>query len=111
MKSLDARTAARLAVAANPDRPATAIIHDSDDVRLVVFRIAPGQRVAPHTSKSTVLLRVLEGSGVLSGADGEERTCQRDDMVIYERGELHGMASTGEELLVLATISPRPGSR
>jgi hypothetical protein len=32
-------------------------------------------------------------------------------MVIYERGELHGMAATDQELLVLATISPRPGSR
>jgi quercetin dioxygenase-like cupin family protein len=111
MKSIDALSAARAAVTANPGRPAMAIIHDSDDVRMVVFRIGPGQRVAPHTSKSTVLLRVLEGTGVLSGADGEERTCSRDDMVVYERGELHGMAATDEELIVMATIAPRPGSR
>jgi quercetin dioxygenase-like cupin family protein len=111
MKSIDPSSAARAVVAANPNRPAMEIIHDSDDVRMVVFRIAPGQRVAPHTSKSTVVLRVLEGSGLLSGARGEERACRRDDMVIYERGELHGMTALEDELLVMAVIAPRPGSR
>ena len=37
--------AARGAVAPNKDKPATAVIHDSDDLRLIVFRIAPGQAV------------------------------------------------------------------
>lgn len=110
MKTLDPRAAARAARAASDVRPATAIVHDVPDARLVVFRLAPGQAVAPHTSTSTVLLTVLEGSGTLSGAD-EERRCVAGDVVAYAPGELHGMRAHDEELLLLATITPRPGER
>lgn len=111
MKHLDATAAALAAVAPNATRPATAVIHDSDDVRLVVFRIGAGQQVAPHHSPSTVILRVLAGSGILSGADGKERTCIGGDTIVYEPNEMHGMRSDVDELLILATIAPRPGSR
>jgi quercetin dioxygenase-like cupin family protein len=110
MTTLDPRGAARAARAANDRRPATAIVHDTADARLVVFRLAPGQEVPPHSSASTVLLTVLEGAGVLSGAD-EERTCRTGDVVAYAPGELHGMRATEGELLLLATITPRPGER
>jgi quercetin dioxygenase-like cupin family protein len=110
MTHLDPRAAARAAASANPTRPATAVIHDTDDARLVVFRLAAGQEVAPHTSASSVLLTVLEGSGTLSGADAE-RVCRAGDVVAYAPGELHGMRATDGELLLLATIAPRPGTR
>ena len=110
MKVLDPVAAAKSAVAPNPGRPATAVIHDSDDVRLIVFRISAGQQVPPHTSHSTVTLTVLEGSGILSGGN-TERVCAKGDVVTYERGELHGMRADAEELLILASIAPRPGSR
>ena len=111
MKALDPVAAARAAIAANPNRPASAVIHDSDDVRLVVFRLEPGQQVPPHTSHSTVTLSVLEGSGILSGGEGSEHRCAKGDVVAYAAGELHGMKAEAEQLLLLASISPRPGSR
>ena len=111
MIALDPRAAARAAVSTNPARPATAIVHDSPDARLVVFRLAPGQVVAPHRSGSTVLLEVLDGAGTLSG-EGDERACRAGDAVLYAPNELHGMrAGDGDELLLLATITPRPGTR
>ena len=110
MKQLDPRAAARAAVSANPTRPATAVIHDTEDARLVVFRIAPGQEVAVHTSPSTVMLTVLEGTGVLSGGDGE-RACGPGDVVAYAPGEPHGMRPGESDFLLLATITPRPGTR
>ena len=114
MTALDAMTAARHAVAAAPERPATAILHDSPDARLVVFRLAPGQHVTPHRSSSTVALQVLSGSGEVSGeADGAEptRSVKAGDIVMYAPGELHGMRAAVDELLLLATITPRPGRR
>jgi len=108
--ALDPRAAAHDAVAASPTRPATAVVHDTADARLVVFRIAPGQEVAPHTSASTVLLTVLAGSGILSGGD-DERRCAAGDVVAYAPHERHGMRADAEELLLLATITPRPGAR
>jgi quercetin dioxygenase-like cupin family protein len=114
MKNLNAEQAARGAVRVHPDRPATAIIHDSPDARLVVFHLAPGQAVAPHTSTSTVQLTVLAGGGFLSGSNGEESVehqCVAGDVAVYAPSELHGMRADGDELLLLATITPRPGTR
>ena len=109
MKILDPRDAAARAVAANASRPATAIVHDAADARLVVFRLAPGPAVAPHRSSSTVLLSVLGGRGLVSGADGE-REVSAGDVVLYEPDETHGMRAPFEELTLLATIAPRPGT-
>lgn len=112
MTRLDPLTAARQAVGNRPDRPATAILHDSADVRLIVFRLASGQSVAPHRSSSSVQLTVLAGSGVLTGeADGGpvEQPCSAGDVVVYLPNELHGMRANADDLLLLATITPRPG--
>jgi len=108
MTRIDALLAARQAVAVRLDRPATAIVYDSPDVRLVVFRLEAGQEVAPHRSTSSVQLMVLEGRGTLSG-ESEERSCDAGDVVVYAPRELHGMRALESELLLLATITPRPG--
>lgn len=103
-------TAASEAVSAQPSRPATALLHDVADARVVVFRIEPGQEVAPHTSTSTVLLSVISGRGTVSGASGESAV-SAGDLVAYEVGELHGMRAGDEQLVLVAIITPRPGTR
>ena len=113
MIALDPIAAARAAVGP-AGRPATAVVHDAPDVRLVVFRLAPGQAVPPHRNASSVLLTVLAGSGVLEGeADGVgvPRDCVAGDVVAYAPNELHAMRATSDELLLLAAITPRPGTR
>jgi quercetin dioxygenase-like cupin family protein len=110
MKTFNARRAAADAVAASATRPATAIIHDAPDARLLVFRIAPGQAVAPHRNPSTVLLTVLSGSGFVSGGDAEV-SVSAGDVIAYEPNEVHGMRAADDQLVLLATITPRPGTR
>ena len=110
MKTVDVRNAAAEAVAAHANRPATTIIHDSPDARLVVFRIAPGQAVSPHRNASTVTLTVVSGRGLVRGGD-DERAVGTGETMIFEPNELHGMRAESEELVLLATITPRPGSR
>ncbi|MBX6332705.1 MAG: AraC family ligand binding domain-containing protein [Gemmatimonadaceae bacterium] len=95
------------AVAVSPDRPVSTLVHDAPGARLVVFRIAPGQRVAPHTSPSTVVLSVVSGSGLVSGRDGE-RAVSAGTVVTFEPNELHGMRATDETMVILAVIAPRP---
>jgi quercetin dioxygenase-like cupin family protein len=107
------RRAAGVAVGARPDRPATAVLHDSDDARLVVFRIAPGQAVPPHRSPSTVLLQVVDGAGMFTG-EGGDLPVGTGDVVVYAPHALHGMHAAAEArtmFVVLATIAPRPGRR
>ena len=109
MIALDPRTAAYNAVGRTA-RPATAILFDSADVRLVVFRLEPGQAVPPHQSTSSVMLTVLQGEGWVSDAKAE-RMCAVGDVVCYEPNELHGMRAGDRPLHLLATITPRPGER
>jgi len=110
MKTYDPAADARDAAAGRPDRPATALVHDAPGARLVVFRIAPGQAVAVHTSPSTVVMHVLSGSGLLSGAEGE-REVGAGTVAVYEPGEPHGMRAAATEMVLLAAITPRPPSR
>ncbi len=110
MKTYSPHAAAVAATAAHPGRPATAIVHDGPDARLVIFRIEPGQRVPPHSSVATVILIVVSGSGLVTGGD-EERPVGPGDVIVFEPGELHAMEATDEILIILATIAPRPGSR
>jgi quercetin dioxygenase-like cupin family protein len=109
MKTYDVHAVSSGAVSARPDRPATALMHDTPDVRLVVFRIEPGQQVAPHTSSSTVVLSILSGTGVVS--DGERDYSVRAGAVVaYMPNEPHGMRALDDPLVILATIAPRPAA-
>jgi quercetin dioxygenase-like cupin family protein len=94
----------------NRERPATAIIHDTPDARLVVFRLAPGQTVPLHRSTSSVLLTVVSGTGFVLAQDGGH-VVTPGAVVTFDRGEQHGMRASEEELVILATIVPRPGAR
>jgi len=110
MKVLDVVDAASRAVQANPSRPATAILHDTDQARMVVFRLAPGQQVAEHTSTSSVSLVTISGTGVVSGAEGEHPV-KVGDLATFAPGEPHGMRAEADTLVLLAVITPRPGAR
>ncbi len=110
MNAYAPHAAALTATPAHRERPSITILHDRPDVRLVLFRIEPGQRVPPHTSVSTVILSVLSGAGSVTGGD-EERGVGPGDIVAYEPGEVHGMEAGDDTLIILATIAPRPGQR
>lgn len=109
MNVYDTPAVAAGAVSARPDRPATALVHDATDVRLVLFRIEPGQQVAPHTSPSTVVLTVLSGAGLVTGGD-REQPARAGMVVAYAPNERHGMRAVDERMVVLAAIAPRPAA-
>jgi len=103
-------TVASLATSPAAGRPATTIVSDSPDARLVLFRIDPGQAIPPHSNTSTVLMTIVSGSGIVSGPDGDH-AARTGDLIAYEPNELHGMRADTEQLVILATITPRPGTR
>jgi quercetin dioxygenase-like cupin family protein len=107
VKVYDTRALAGGAVSAKTDRPATALVHETNDARVVVFRLEPGQSVPTHASASTVLLSVIAGSGVVTGAEGE-RAVKAGDLVAYAEHEPHGMRAEREQLILVAVIAPRP---
>jgi len=114
MRVHDAMALAGKAESSSAGRAASAIMHDSPDVRLVVFRLNQDDSVAMHTSTSTVVLSVVSGTGVITGPVGgeiEDVTVGEGSVVTYEPNELHGMRAPGGPFVVLATITPRPGGR
>jgi quercetin dioxygenase-like cupin family protein len=110
MKLLEPRHTAAGLAGKPGSRPATFIIHDSSDARRVLFRFAPKQAVPVHRSTSTVMLSVLAGRGRVTGADGDCDVAE-GDVVVYEPNETHGMMAGEDPLVLLATITPRPGER
>ena len=110
MNVLDAMALAGAARSASAGRAATMIADDGSDARVVLFRLEPQQRVAEHTSASSVILVVLAGSGFVSGA-GDERVARAGDIVTYVPRELHGFRAGDEQFIVAAIIAPRPGTR
>lgn len=94
--------------AARMDRPASALLHDEPNTRIVGFLLQPGQRIPPHTSESTVVVQVLSGAGVFSGQDGRT-TMTAGQCAVFAPGELHAVEAVDQELRFLALITPRPG--
>jgi quercetin dioxygenase-like cupin family protein len=109
VKVFEVGTLAAEAVA-HADQPASALLHDSADARVVIFRIEPGQEVRVHTSESTVLLAIVSGSGTVTDAESE-RAVRAGDLVVYEVAEPHGMRAHEEQLVIAAVIVPRPLAR
>jgi quercetin dioxygenase-like cupin family protein len=94
---------------ARTERPATQILHDDTNARVVAFHLMPGQKVPPHHSNSTVLVHVLEGIGVFHGADASE-TLSAGSMAVFEPGETHAIDAVESSLRFVAVITPRPRS-
>lgn len=94
--------------AARGDRAASAVLHDEPNVRVVAFHLQPGQRVAPHSSESTVLVQVIAGNGRFDGA-ASAHILKAGESAVYEPGETHAIEAGAEPLRFLAIITPRPG--
>ncbi len=110
MKLIDPIAAALTATARKEHRAAVSILHDERDLRLVVFRIDPGQEVPPHRNASTVMLTVCDGEGEFTGEE-TPRSVARGATAIFAPNELHGMRAHDRTFVVLAAIAPRPGDR
>jgi quercetin dioxygenase-like cupin family protein len=88
-------------------RPASAVLHDSADARIVAFHLLPGQRVAEHRSTSTVTIHVIAGSGVFRGSDSASRL-EAGQLAVFAPNETHSIDAGTEPLRFVAIIAPRP---
>lgn len=102
MKVLDGAPAPR------PDRPATAVVYDDPDARVVAFLLESGQVVPPHRSTSTVVVQVVRGAGVFRGEPGHVRLAA-GEAAVFAPGESHSIEAGPEGVQFNAIIAPRPG--
>jgi quercetin dioxygenase-like cupin family protein len=90
-----------------PDRPATRVLHDEPNLRVIAFHLLPGQTVPPHRNASTVLVQVITGTGRFTGED-RETTLQAGESAVYRSGETHSITALDDPLVFTAVIAPRP---
>lgn len=101
------RALATAAPATRPERPATQLLHDEENARIVSFHLLADQEVAPHRSDSTVVVQVVEGEGLFRG-EGDEAHLTTGATAVFAPGEMHSMKPVGGPLRFLAIITPRP---
>jgi quercetin dioxygenase-like cupin family protein len=71
----------------------------------VCFHIGAGGRIARHPATSRQLLAVVEGSGWVSGDDGEAQQISSGEAVVWEEGEEH---ETGSDDGMVAIVLESP---
>jgi quercetin dioxygenase-like cupin family protein len=69
--------------------PLTPPLAQGASVQAACFRLAPGGRIGRHPASVPQLLAVVEGSGWVSGADGEAQAIRVGEAVWWETGEEH----------------------
>jgi quercetin dioxygenase-like cupin family protein len=80
--------------------------------RIARFHIGAGGRIARHPATSRQLLAVVEGSGWVSGDDGEAQQITSGEAVVWEEGEEHKTGSDDGMIAIVVEspeLQPFPG--
>jgi len=93
----------------DPDRAYAQPLLADNQHRILRFMLKPGQKVKEHQAPSSaVILVVIQGQGLFSGADGQQQTLSAQDLVIYAKGEPHAIEALDQELVFLAILTAAP---
>lgn len=83
------------------------MIHNCQDMQVVLIQLSPGGSLPVSTSSSSVSLQVVSGRcELVAGAEWVE--ARAGTMWFYPPGEPFGVRATDEPATVLATYAPRP---
>ena len=73
--------------------PLTAPFEEGSTVQAAIFRFQPGGRLRRHPTTNPEIFAILEGSGEVSGADGDDEPIEAGEAVFLHEGEEHEMKS------------------
>jgi quercetin dioxygenase-like cupin family protein len=69
--------------------PLTGSVIEGSPVQAAIFRVEPGGRLRRHPATYPQILAILEGSGEVSGADGDDQPLEAGEAVFWHEGEEH----------------------
>jgi quercetin dioxygenase-like cupin family protein len=69
--------------------PLTLSISEGSPMQVAVFRFEPGGRLRRHPATNPQILAILDGSGEVSGANGEDEPIEAGEAVFWHQGEEH----------------------
>ena len=73
--------------------PLTQPFEEGALVQAAIFRFEPGGRLRRHPATDPQILAILEGSGEVSGANGDAEPIEAGEAVYLHEGEEHEMKS------------------
>jgi quercetin dioxygenase-like cupin family protein len=73
--------------------PLTRPMFEGPPFQAAVFRFEPGGRLRRHPATDPQILAILEGSGEVRGADGDDEPIEAGEAVYLHEGEEHEMKS------------------
>jgi quercetin dioxygenase-like cupin family protein len=73
--------------------PLTSPFEAGATTQAAIFRFAPGGRLLRHPATLPHVVAVLEGSGEVSGEEGEDEPIEAGEAVFWREGEEHEMKS------------------
>ncbi len=82
------------------------IVHDSPNIRLILFCFEPGQELPVHSHdvESEVVLHVVDGEGFFTGGE-EDVPAKKGSTLVSQVSEPHGIRAT-TRMKVLVGITP-----
>lgn len=82
-------------------------IHDSPNMRLILFCFEPGQELPVHSHdvESEVFLCVLEGEGFFTGGD-EEVPAKKGSLLISKVSDPHGIKGKTRMKVLVGIVPP-----
>lgn len=90
----------------DPARLRPTLLHNSPQMRVMLFGFQPGQEMSPHSAPSEICFHILEGEGtILIGK--EEQAVAAGQVVFCPPGVPHGIKAR-QRMAVLAVIAPSP---
>jgi quercetin dioxygenase-like cupin family protein len=95
--------------------PLTPSIFEGSLIQAAIFRFAPGGGLLRHPATYPQILAVLDGSGIVTGADGIEGPIVAGEAVFWHEGEehetksAHGLTALIIEGDMLDRFRKRPG--
>jgi quercetin dioxygenase-like cupin family protein len=73
--------------------PLTQPFEEGALVQAAIFRFEPGGRLRRHPATDPQIFAIVEGSGEIRGADGDDEPIEAGDAVYLHSGEEHEMKS------------------
>ena len=86
--------------------PIRSVITQTEDAITLAWTLAPGQKISPHYHPDgQEIITILSGTGQLQrDAEGNFANVKVGDVVIANRGEIHGIINNSTEPLVFIAI-------
>lgn len=87
-------------------------LYVDEDGRVIRFMLKPGQVIAEHDAPSSPFYAVvLKGHGMFAGEDGVEHAFGPNDILVFDKGENHGVRALDEELIFVGFLHGVEGTR